>query len=80
LSRNKDGQLQIEMQTEADDVSIHYTFDNSFPDYFYPVYKKALLAPKDAVMLRVVSYRSKEQMGRMISVSLEDLEKRAGKK
>jgi hexosaminidase len=80
LSRNKDGQLQIEMQTEADDVSIHYTFDNSFPDYFYPVYKKALLAPKDAVMLRVVSYRGKEQMGRMISVSLEDLEKRAGKK
>jgi hexosaminidase len=44
------------------------------------VYKKALLAPKDAVMLRVVSYRGKEQMGRMISVSLEDLEKRAGKK
>jgi hexosaminidase len=80
LSRNNGGQLQIEMQTEVDDVSIHYTFDNSFPDYFYPVYKTALVPPKDAVMLRVVSYRGKEQMGRMISVPIADLEQRAGKK
>lgn len=80
LSRNKNGQLQIEMQTEADDVSVHYTFDNSFPDYFYPVYKGALTPPKDAVILRVVSYRGKQQMGRMISVPIADLEKRAGNK
>ncbi|HTM91542.1 MAG TPA: beta-N-acetylhexosaminidase [Flavisolibacter sp.] len=79
LSRDKEGQLQIEMQTEVD-VSVHYTFDNSFPDYFYPVYKKAITPPKDAVMLRAVSYRGKEQMGRMISVPIADLEKRAPKK
>jgi len=76
LSRNKEGQLQIEMETEAKDVSIHYTFDNSFPDYFYPAYKEALVPPKDAGMLRVVSYRGKQQMGRMISVPIADLEKR----
>jgi hexosaminidase len=80
LSRNKSGQLLIEMQTEADDVAIHYTFDNSFPDYFYPVYKNALVPPKDATMLRVVSYRGKQQMGRMISVAITDLEQRASKK
>jgi hexosaminidase len=80
LSRDKDGQLRIEMRTEADNVTIHYTFDNSFPDYFYPVYKQALTPPKDAVMLRVVSYRGKQQMGRMITVPIADLEKRAGKK
>lgn len=80
LSRNKEGQLLIAMKTEVDDVTIHYSFDNSFPDYFYPVYKEALVPPKDAVMLRVVSYRGKEQMGRMISVPIADLEKRAGKK
>lgn len=77
---DKDRQLKIEMQTEANDVSIHYTFDNSFPDNFYPVYKEALIAPKDAVMLRVASYMGKQQMGRMISVSVADLEQRAGKK
>jgi hexosaminidase len=80
LSRNSNGQLKIEMQAEADDVQIHYTFDNSFPDYFYPVYKEALIPPKDAVMLRVVSYRGKQQMGRMISVPISDLLQRAGKK
>lgn len=80
VSRDKEGQLQIAIQTELDDVSVHYTFDNSFPDYFYPAYKKALVPPKDAVMVRVVSYRGKKQMGRMISVPIADLEKRAPKK
>jgi hexosaminidase len=80
LSRDKNGQLQIEIQTEVDNVSVYYTFDNSFPDYFYPQYKRALIAPKDAVTLRVVSYRGKQQMGRMISVPIADLEKRAPKK
>lgn len=80
LSRDSTGQLKIEMQTEADDVQVHYTFDNSFPDYFYPVYKEALTPPKDAVMLRVVSYRGKQQMGRMISVPISDLAQRVGKK
>jgi len=80
LSRNSQGLLQIAMETEAPDVSMHYTFDNSFPDNFYPVYKQLLIPPKDAVMLRVVSYRGKKQMGRMISVPIADLEQRAGKK
>jgi hexosaminidase len=80
VSQDNNGQLKIEMQTEADAVSIHYTFDNSFPDNFYPVYKDALVAPKDAVMLRVVTYRGKQQMGRMISVPVSSLEQRLPKK
>jgi hexosaminidase len=78
LSKNKDGQLQVAIETEAKDVTVYYTFDNSFPDYFYPAYQQPLTPPKDAVMLRVVSYRGKQQMGRMISVPISDLEKRAG--
>ncbi|MGZ3852182.1 MAG: beta-N-acetylhexosaminidase [Flavisolibacter sp.] len=80
LSRSQNGQLQIAIETEVPDVSVHYTFDNSFPDYFYPVYKDPLTPPTDAGMLRVVSYRGKQQMGRMITVSIADLEQRAGKK
>jgi hexosaminidase len=79
VSRDNNGQLKIEMQTEADDISTHYTFDNSFPDNFYPVYKEPLIAPKDAVMLRVVTYRGKQQKGRLISVPIADLEKRLPK-
>jgi hexosaminidase len=78
LSKNKDGQLQVAIETEAKDITVYYTFDNSFPDYFYPAYQQPLTPPKDAVMLRVVSYRGKQQMGRMISVPISDLEKRAG--
>jgi hexosaminidase len=80
LTRNNDGQLQIGIQTEASDLTVHFTFDNSFPDYFYPAYQRPLTPPKDAVMLRVVSYRGKQQMGRMISVPIADLEKRAAPK
>jgi len=80
VSQDSSGQLKIEMQTEADDVLIHYTFDNSFPDNFYPVYKEPLVAPKDAVMLRVVTYRGKQQMGRLISVPVTNFEQRLPKK
>ena len=80
LSRTKDGQLQIGMQMEVPGLEIHYTFDNSFPDNFYPVYSQPLTPPTDAVMIRVVTYRGKEQVGRIITASIEDLEKRAGKK
>jgi hexosaminidase len=76
VSRNGEGQLQVEMQTEADDVTVHYTFDNSFPDNFYPTYKGPLTVPKDAVMLRAVSYKGKRQMGRIISVPIASLEQR----
>ena len=80
LSRDTDNQLVIGMETELEGLSLHYTFDNSFPDNYYPAYTDPLAPPKDAVMLRVVSYRKKQQVGRMISVSIEDLEKRAPKK
>lgn len=80
LSRNKDGQLQIGMKMEVPGLDIHYTFDNSFPDNFYPVYSQPLTPPKDAVMIRVITYRGKEKVGRMITASIADLEQRAGKK
>lgn len=79
LSRDKDGKLQIGMKMEVPDLTIHYTFDNSFPDNYYPTYSEPLTPPEDAVMIRVVTYRGKEQVGRMITASIADLEKRAKK-
>lgn len=32
------GKLQVEMTTDADNLKIHYSFDNSFPDNYYPYY------------------------------------------
>lgn len=80
VSRTTDGQLKIELSTEVQGLDIHYSFDNSFPDRFYPVYREALVPPKDAVMLKVITYEGKKPVGRMIAMPLEELKNRADKK
>src|SRR5207248_7240836 len=50
--RTADKQLKIELSTEVPELDIYYTFDNSFPDRFYPKYTEPLIAPKDAVTLK----------------------------
>jgi hexosaminidase len=79
-AKSNKGKLQIELGTEIEGLDIYYSFDNSFPDRFYPKYTAALTPPKDAVMLKLVTYRGKELVGRMMAIPLEDLAKRAGLK
>jgi hexosaminidase len=76
VSRSADKQLKIDLSTELKDLAIHYTFDNSFPDHHYPKVEGSLVPPKDAVMLKVVTYRGNEQKGRLIHMPLSELEKR----
>jgi hexosaminidase len=79
-SRTSDQQLKVELSTEVEGLDIHYSFDNSFPDRFYPKYEAPLTPPKDAVMLKVITYRGKQPVGRMIAMPIEELKKRAGTK
>ena len=79
-AKNNGGQLQIEMATEIEGLDIYYSFDNSFPDKFYPKYTAALTPPKDAVMMKVITYRGKQPIGRMIAMPVEEMQKRAGLK
>jgi hexosaminidase len=74
-----DSTLKIELSTEIKGLDIYYSFDNSFPDNFYPKYTSALTPPKDAVMLKVVTYRGKQKIGRMISMPISELEKRVNR-
>lgn len=69
-------QLLLDFKTEIEGLTLHYSFDNSYPDQFYPVYKETLKVPRDASLLRVVSYRDKKPVGRMISIPVKDLKKR----
>jgi hexosaminidase len=80
VSKAGNNQLKIELSTEVEGLDLYYTFDNSFPDRFYPKYTEALIPPKDAVMLRVVTSKGKEPVGRLITMPLEDLKKRTEKK
>lgn len=80
VKRKENKQLEIELATEVEGLDIYYSFDNSFPDYFYPKYSKPLTPPEDAVMMKVITYKGKTPAGRMIFMPLKDLEKRADKK
>lgn len=81
FNASKDGdQLKVEMSTEVAGLDIYYSFDNSFPDRFYPKYTQALKVPVDAVNLKVITYRGKEPIGRMAVIPVAELKKRAEKK
>ncbi|MBC7889806.1 MAG: family 20 glycosylhydrolase [Ferruginibacter sp.] len=77
-AKTNNGQLLVELATETTGLDIYYSFDNSFPDRFYPKYTKAVTPPKDAVMLKVITYKGNQPVGRMIAMPLEEMNKRAG--
>jgi hexosaminidase len=79
VTRAADQQVKIALSTEAEGIDIYYTFDNSFPDRFYPKYTQALTPPKDAVQLKVVTYRGKKPVGRLITMRVEEWIKRANR-
>ena len=80
VSRTADKQLKVELVTEITGIDLYYSFDNTFPDRFYPKYSGPLLWPKDAVMLRVVSYKGNKQVGRMLTMGVEEAKRRGDRK
>ena len=76
VSKAPNDSLLITLKTEVQGLDIHYSFDNSHPDQFYPVYTQPLLVPRDAVMLKVITYRGKEKMGKQIDMPVAELKRR----
>jgi len=75
--KTADNKLTIDLSTEIEGLDIYYSFDNSFPDRFYPKYMNTLTAPIDAKQLKVITYRGKEAVGRMLTMPIAELKKRA---
>ena len=71
-------QIIVKMIPEIEGLNIHYSFDNSFPDNFYPKYTEAVVVPKDAVTMKVITYRNGKPIGRMMVFTRDELKKRAG--
>ncbi len=61
VSKNDNGELSVSLNAEMDGLDIYYSFDNSYPDYFYPKYTGPLTVPIDATMPRVITYEAKTQ-------------------
>lgn len=80
VQKDAKNQLVVDLSTEIEGLDIYYTFDNSFPDRFYPKYTSPISVPKDAAALKLITYRGKEPIGRLITVQITDLQKRIKKK
>lgn len=80
VTRGADSTVRIALETEVKGLDIYYSFDNSFPDRFYPKYTAPLTPPKDAAQLKVVTYRGKQQVGRINVMPADEWKRRAGLK
>jgi hexosaminidase len=70
--------VTVDLATEVSGLDIYYSFDNSNPDSFYPKYTGTLTIPKDASMLKVITYRNGRPIGRQIDIPVLTLQQRAG--
>jgi hexosaminidase len=77
VTKNAKGELFVDLKNEIPGLNIHYSFDNSYPDNHYPAASGLVAVPKDAEMMRIVSYRGSKMMGRMMNITRPDLQKRA---
>jgi hexosaminidase len=74
--RNADSTLNVTLTNEVQGLDTYYSFDNSYPDNFYPKYIGVLNVPIDATQLRVITYRGKKPVGRMITMPISELKSR----
>ncbi len=80
IPRLKDGQLEVEIKTEINGLTIFYTLDETTPDKFTPQYQQPILIPEGVhVTLRVVTYQNGKQIGKIINFPREVLLKRIKK-
>ena len=80
FTKNDKNEITVEMKMEVQGLSIHYSFDNSIPDNFYPHYSGPVKVPKDASTMKVITYRGDKQTGRLIVFPSAEMKKRAGVK
>lgn len=75
--KTADKRLTVDLSLEIEGLDIYYSFDNSFPDRFYPKYIGTLTVPIDAKQLKLITYRGNRPVGRMLTMPIEELKKRA---
>ncbi|MFT4022528.1 MAG: FN3 associated domain-containing protein [Flavihumibacter sp.] len=71
-----DTSIQVTLSTEIPGLEIHYSFDEFYPDAYYPVYSGPLVFPAGATSLKLVTYRNRQKIGKSINLPLDELKKR----
>lgn len=73
----KDGEdYYVALDPEIKGLEIYTSFDASTPDNFYPKYTEPQLIPRDAGIMRIITYRDDKPIGRLMSIQVDDLKKR----
>lgn len=71
------GDFTVALSTEVKGLDIHYTFDLTNPDAYYPKYNGTPIKfPVGATQLNVISYRDGRPIGQQINIKKEELAKR----
>jgi hexosaminidase len=76
LKKHPMGMMEVLLTHELPDTYLYYSTDNTVPDDHFPLYTQPFLMPKGADRVKVVAYRNGKPIGRMIEVTLPDMEKR----
>lgn len=77
FSRNNLGEIVVNLSSETEGVSYHYSFDYSYPDKFYPIANNSsVVVPKDADLMRIICIKNGKQVGRLIDVPVSGMVKR----
>ena len=78
VTTKKDGDKIIcEMTCDIPNTEIYYSMDDSFPDKFATKYTTVFEVPKGDINLKVITIRSGQPLGRMLSIPRAELVKRA---
>ncbi len=70
------GTIKIDLSSEVNNLDIYYTFDGSYPDMSSSKYGSQLAIPRGSDLFRAISYRDNKPIGKMISISIQELEQR----
>jgi hexosaminidase len=77
VKKNAAGKLEVTLTPEVDNLTIHYSYDNTVPNKYSPVANgQPVVIPDGADNFKVISYRDGKPLGRLISLSAEELVKR----
>lgn len=79
VTKNKEGRLVLNLATEKEGLDLYYTLDNTIPNQYYNRYDGPIEVPKGVALFRVISYQDGKPVGKMLSIPVEDLEKRVKK-
>lgn len=80
VSKNKKGNLVVELSAEVGNAEMFYTLDNTVPGKYSPRYTAPVEIDPEVDNFRVLSHINGKPVGRLITLKREDLAKRVRKK